>query len=447
MLTNILNAAATHLRWVGAARTSTSAVAYSLLSRVFVLTINLATGIIVARALGPEGRGAAAAISLWPVVISGLLTAGVPAALRFEVRRRVDRPTVLFSSALLISVVLGLLALVAGLFVVPLLLVKYPRSVVAFAQLMMLFAPLILVNSTLQAFYESQGDFRRSNAMMFVPPALTLVGLLILHTMHRISPYSVALLYEAPFALTTFATILQVRRFIRLPRNIAERIRSLLHYGVRAYGIDILNVLAAQIDQAMVIGLLSAGSFGLYVVAVNGSRMVSLLGMSLNTVLFPKASGLDGAGAVALVGRSARISFAITSLAGIGLVIALPVVVPIAYGGEYASIVGITRLLTFAVVIGATTSTFNQVFLATGRPEIATGLQFAGLCITVPLMYTLIPKFGLTGAAYSVDISSALRFALVMISYPIFLRHKIPRLLLTRQDILELFSRLRRVSA
>jgi O-antigen/teichoic acid export membrane protein len=197
----------------------------------------------------------------------------------------------------------------------------------------------------------------------------------------------------------------------------------------------------------MVVGLLSEASFGLYAVALSGSRVLSVAGNSLNTVLTPAASSLDPAEAVALVSRSARIVFAVTLLAALAFVAALPVLVPLAFGEQYDSIVGITRLLTIAVVFGATTGTLTQAFMATGRPEIATILQCAGLCLTIPLMLLLIPRLGLTGAAYALDISNALRFAFVLASYPLILHHRVPRIVPTRQDIRDALGRLQRLTS
>jgi len=62
---------------------------------------------------------------------------------------------------------------------------------------------------------------------------------------------------------------------------------------------------------------------------------------------------------------------------------------------------------------------------------------------TVPLMFILIPRFGLTGAAYGVIIANTIRLALIMISFPVFLQHRVPRLLVTVSDVRLLFERLR----
>jgi O-antigen/teichoic acid export membrane protein len=433
------------LRWVGAARTPASAVMHALSSRVSILIINIATGIVIARSLGPEGRGIASAISLWPFVFSGLLTLGVPAALRYQIPRQRENISELFSCAIVLSGLLGTLAFTVGFFVVPHVLSQYPPSVIIFAQIMMVFAPSMLWIEVLQAFYESRGDFKRASATFYIPPIATLILLLILQCFHRLSPFTAPLSYELPFACMAVVTIVQLRSYLRVPHDAASQMRSLVNYGVRAYGIDILSTLAGRIDQALVVGLLSSTSFGWYVVAISGSRIPGLLGLSLNTVLFPTASGLSKDRAILLVTRSARIVFLGTAIGATAFILALPIIVPLVYGAEFMPVIRLTQLLTLAVVMGSMTATFNQAFMATGRPEVATLIQCVGLFITVPLMLLFIPRFGLSGAAYAVDFSYALRLVLVTLCFPIFLHEPIPGFLPTRQDLLELFGRLRHV--
>ena len=75
------------------------------------------------------------------------------------------------------------------------------------------------------------------------------------------------------------------------------------------------------------IHFLSAASFGLYAVALNIARTLGIFATSLSTVLFPKASGLEARDAVALVGRSARLTLAVTTLAGGIFYLILPIVI------------------------------------------------------------------------------------------------------------------------
>ncbi len=432
------------LRWVGAANTSASAIAYTIISRIGVLAINVATGILIARTLGPANRGAASAVTLWPVAISALLSLGIPVALRYYVPRRPEDARELFSVALIIGTFLGFVAVVAGLLFLPHWLKNYSEPVVRFAQAMMFFAPLISVNTLVRAFLESQGEFTHSNSMVYLPTAATLVSLLVLFKFKALTAFSVPLAYEVPFSCVTVVSLYRVRRFIHVPFGFIRRSKLLLHFGSRAYGLDIISTLSAQLGQVIVIGLLSAGSFGLFTVAANASGVAALIGGSLNTVLFPKAAELETDQAIELVNRSARLIFATNIIVGTLLILAMPVLIGLTYGSQYTAVIALTQVLTCDVIFGATIGTLTQAFMATGRPGLVTVFQVVALCTTFPLMLVLIPKFGLMGVGYAALLSTALRLILVLGSYPVFLKHRIPGLLLTSQDMLDIRARVTR---
>jgi O-antigen/teichoic acid export membrane protein len=430
------------LRWLGSAATFSSAIAHTLITRIGSLILNVGMGVAVARFLGPVGRGEIGAISLWPNVMCGLLTLGVPVALRYEIRRRQDDdPSETFSAALLLGLALGVFAAAIGYFVLPRWLIHYSAQVIAFARLMILFAPQVMVYYVTQAFLEARGDFAESNRNAYVPQAITLVALCVLHWFNQLTPFSAALSYAVPSVFLTAVWLYRVRASIRWTGGLLRSGGSLLHYGLRAYGLDILSTLSAQVDQALVVGLLSATSFGLYVVALNISRTVTLLSGSLNTVLFPRASSLDSRDAIVLVARSARLIFASTVVAGLLFSAILTVAIPLAYGKAFAQDIGLARILTAEAVLAATTATLSQAFMATGRPGLVTALQACGVGTMLPLMLFFIPRYGLSGAAYALLVSTTFRLLLVLASYPLFLKHPIPRLIMDRADMRHLYGK------
>ena len=203
-----------------------------------------------------------------------------------------------------------------------------------------------------------------------------------------------------------------------------------------------MSVFSSQIGQVVVVGMLSAADFGLYSVAFNASRTLEVIGLSLNTVLFPKAAGLETSAAVRLVNRSARIVLAANLLIGSLFILMLPILIRLAFGIAYVNDTWTAQVLTFEVIIGTTVTVLCQAFMATGRPGLVTTFQICGVCTTLPLMLLFVPRCGLVGAAYALLASTIIRLILVLLSYPIFLHEQIPRVILTRHDFNEIFSKL-----
>jgi O-antigen/teichoic acid export membrane protein len=216
-------------------------------------------------------------------------------------------------------------------------------------------------------------------------------------------------------------------------------VKLILSYGVRSYGIDLLGTLALQVDQVLVISLLSPSAMGSYVVVLSLSRMLNLFQNSVVMVLFPKAAGRSAAEVVALTGRSVRLSGFITALSGIVVCMTGPTLLRMLYGKEYVAAAGALRILVIEVVLSGATFVLAQAFMALGRPGIVTILQALGLSLSIPMMLWLIPRYGIYGAAVSLLTSTVVRLLFIYIGYWIFLKLRPPSLLPAMEDLKLLF--------
>ena len=77
-------------------RGGVAATVQTVMVNVLVLGLNFGTGVITARALGPDGRGVKAAMQMWPRIMAIGLTLGLPTALLYNLRRYPERGPRLF---------------------------------------------------------------------------------------------------------------------------------------------------------------------------------------------------------------------------------------------------------------------------------------------------------------------------------------------------------------
>jgi len=416
-------------------KSGVAATLQTLVSKLLILAVNVATGIITARVLGPEGRGEQAAISMWPSLLAYSLTFGLPAALLYNLKRYPEEKTELFSASLVLGTGLSLMATIIGVVFIPLWLVKYSPEVIFYAQLLMLTAPLALLGVTFSAALEASDDFTRANQLYFFPPLCTLFALVVLALLGKLTALTSALSYMlsgVPIFIWTFVRLWRLFQ----PRwtGLAASFKRLLNFGLRSYGIDLLSTLGSQIGDVLIVGLLAPELMGLYTVAVSVSRMLSVLESSIATVLFPKAAARPVQEVVALTGRAARVSLVITLLVGLAVMVIGPFLLQLLYGSKYMGAVPVFRILIIEVVLGGATAILAQAFMALGRPSIVTILQAVGLGMSVPLMLILIPKFGLVGVGLAVLGSTTARLISVIVSYQLVLKVQPPRLLFTWDD-------------
>ena len=416
--------------------------------RILIQAVNAGTGVLTARMLQPSGRGALAAITLWSGLISGLTSLGLPSALIYQIRTFPKRAGNLLYHAVVINLVISVAATLVSLFFIPIWLHQYPLWAIRAAQWFVLVTPMLSLTSVLRGALEASGAFTQSNLAQLLLPAITLATLLGLLAVHHLDTVSAGFAYTFTAIPVLLLMIWQARTLLSsrmLPSLLTSR--TLLSYGLRSYGIDLLGTLALQVDQVLVVRFLTSADLGLYVVTLSLSRMLNVFQNSVVTVLFPRAAGREPMEALALTSRAARVSLLLTGLCAAFVAIAGPLLLRIFYGKAYARSSTSLRLLLIEVTISGCVFVLAQMFMAMGRPGTVTVLQGIGLALSIPLMLLLIPRFGINGAAISLLISTCCRFAFMYFSFPGVLKLPLPDLLPRREDLSMLLGAVRRQRA
>jgi Membrane protein involved in the export of O-antigen and teichoic acid len=411
-------------------------VVQAVASKVGILGLQAGTGILTARMLKPEGRGELAAMILWPLFIASLTTLGVPSALIYHLRHHPERKANLVTNAFIMSATMGTIAAIVTALILPLWLHQYSRTIVRFAEIFLITVPLCSVTLAGRAALEAEHDFSGSNAIQILTPFSTLVVLIGLLIFHRLDAYTAAVAYIIA-ALPSFW--LMVRRIrnagVEVGRVSVEIGKQLLSYGVRSYGVDLLGTLALQVDQVLVVSLLSAGAMGSYVVVLSLSRMLNVFQTSVVMVLFPKAAGHSKDAVLAMTGRAVRISGLATAACGLIVCTAGPALLGLLYGAEYVTATGALRILVLEATLSGVVFVLAQAFMALNHPGVVTILQALGLSLSIPLMIWLIPKYGIYGAAVALLTSTVARLLFVSVGFRIFLKTAAPSLWPEWRDI------------
>jgi O-antigen/teichoic acid export membrane protein len=397
---------------------------------------------MTARILGPAGRGESAAIGLWPQFLALVMSLGLPTALLYNLKRYPEDQPSSVLAALLLGTGLGILATGVGSLLLPLWLAQYSPAIIQAGQWLMIAAPVVLLMEIFRAFLEAREEFNAANQLRYLPSLCTLFILCGLAFSGRMTPFTAALAYWLPGIPILLWMFTYLRQFFKSsPQGIQFNLnelgtayKRLLSYGVRCYGVDLLTTLSLQVDQALVVNLLTPASMGMYIVALSLSRILSVFQASIITVLLPKAAARSASEVVLLTGQAMRISTALALLAGIVLMMAGPMLLGLLYGSEYLGAVPVFRVLMIEVILSGATMVLAQTFMALGKPGIVTILQSVGLGLSIPMMLILIPMYGLVGASFALLGSTIARLIFVLACYPLLLKVDPPHLFLTKED-------------
>lgn len=403
---------------------------------IFVYALSVGTGVIMARLLGPTGRGELSAMMLWPALAAGLFTVGLRPALTYSLAARRGEPPCLILVGLLLTFCAGLIAAGCGALIVPIWLQGYPPDVITFAQWAMLIAPVILLLRSAKGILQARGQYGFYNRNHYVPPLIALSALGALAFFGVLNPFTAAMAILSPPLPLLIANLVWIMRTERPRfREPAHSLRELLSYGLRSWGKDVVGTLATEVDRAVLIGLVSPAALGLYVVAKHLARPTEALSNAVVTVLFPEASRVENKNAVRLVARAARISTAVSCALVLPLALAAPPLLELLYGQEFGAATAPFRILLIDAVLLGFSSILMQAFMSSGRPGVVTGLLVLGLVVNVIGMLVLVPAFGLPGAALAVLISTIVRLAFLLLCFPLVLQVSPPSPLPRAKDV------------
>lgn len=403
---------------------------------ILVFVLNIGTGVITARLLGPGGRGELSAMMLWPALAAGIFTLGLRPALTYALAAERGQSPCLILVALLLTLGTGLVAAACGAMVLPFWLAEYPPRLVTFAQWAMLTVPVTLLLGSAKGVLQARGRFGLYNRNHYVPPVISLVLLGALAASGSLDPITAAMAILAPPLPLLVVNLVWIVRAER-PRlcEPARSARELLSYGLRSWGKDVVGTLAKEVDRAVLIALVSPAALGLYVVAKHLARPMVALSSAVVAVLFPEASRVETKDAVRLLGRAARLNLAVACGLVLPLAFAAPPLLQLLYGEAFAASAGPFRILLIDAALMGFSSILMQAFMGAGRPGVVTALLVMGLVMNVIGMLILVPAFGLIGAASAVLLSTIVRLGCLLLCFPRLLQVSPPRLLLRGKDL------------
>lgn len=405
---------------------------------VFVTLLGLVTAPLLARALGPDGRGTLAAILVPLTLALALADLGLPTyASRMAARGEpVDR---LIGSAGALLLVLGLLTC---LLATPLAAFLAAGRPVVFTYLLagLLVMPVSLLASLLVSIGVGLERWRAVIASRVAFFGLNAAIVIFLYAADRLTVATAASTAIVSATLATLAPMLPLLRTAGRPRFRREVARDALRFGVRVWIGAVTALAVARIDQILMIRLVEPAELGLYVVAVSWAALSGTVTAALGPTLLPRAARGD----VDLPARALRVMLAVVLLVNLFLAAVAPFFIPLLFTSSFEASVKMAWILLAASVPAQGVGILSAVLTAAGRPGRVAIAQFLTLGVTAASLALVLPFFGGVGAAVVALVSSSTTFAfLVYVATRHFGGSGRDFLLIRREDIAWALSLLR----
>ncbi|MDP2710952.1 MAG: oligosaccharide flippase family protein [Solirubrobacteraceae bacterium] len=362
------------------------------------------SGIVTARALGPEGKGVVAGVMAWPQLSAWVLLLGLGTATSLRVAETRDGSvSEALGNTVVYCLTVGVLGTVVGYAVLPGALEHLGPDARATAHLALLAIPISMFTEVLAGICLGLGRVRRYNTARVVGGLTVLVASLALVIADSATPQTVVLatMSGGLVGATIAAGGLPWRR---IGVSLAK-LRRDLAYGLRVFLTSMLNLINVRLDILLMTAFVSGSEIGYYTIANNAMLPITVVGTTMATLIMPAIgrARADRAGEASedgsLIRRTAARYGLLMLIVAAVVAAAAPFALPFVFGQAFEPAVVLVWILLPGFVLRGYAHIVDAGLIGMRRPWVGNLAQGAGVLITAAMLPFLLPKYGAQGAA------------------------------------------------
>jgi O-antigen/teichoic acid export membrane protein len=397
-------------------------IAITFSSQILIFAFGFIASIILARALGPTGKGIYVLIILIPTVMLKLGSLGIEAANVYFTGSKQYEIKDIISNSLISALFLGL----------TLMLLFWGVSYLNIFQnflnsnqidsvllwLVVLTVPFSLMFGFLSSIILGKEEIVKYNKINIFHNIIRVIAIIIFLVILKQGILGAVVSHVLAVIGGTLFVILLIRKIGKVTFCYNQRLfKDSTVYGLKAYFGNIIQFLNYRLDMFLVAIFLDPAAVGFYSIAVGIAETFWMLPGAIATVLFPRISSLDSTEANNLTPGIARHTFFIIFVFSLILALLAKPLIKILFGSPFLpSVMPLLILLPGIIALGGA-KTLTADLAGRGKPQFGTYASFVSLAVNIPLNLWLIPKWGISGAAFSSSIAYIVATLVVIIAF------------------------------
>lgn len=385
---------------------------------VAISICGMLTGVLVARLLGPDGRGELAAAVIWPSLINGIVGFGQGQSVTyFSGKLREDAGRVM-GTALVIGLFQGLLGYLIGWLLIPIVLSAQNSSVIDMSRWYLLIV-LVGIGISYSTFVlQGSARFLAWNISRIIGSVCYLAVIATYWLLDIHEPM------EVIWAMIATSLLPPVVGVVWLLRSEAVRFRSdlvrpLLDYGGRSWLASIPAMMNARLDQLIMSLFIAPTALGYYAIAVVWAGITLPVSSAIANTAFAHVVGAStDRDSHPIAVRAFRYGLFANLIAAGALGISTPLLLPVLFGSQFMPSVVPAIVLVVASVPSGMNYILSDSLRGLNRPLEPAIAEGVGLLMTGLGLAILLPILGIVGAA----IASLLSYFTTFVVLVIFLK-------------------------
>lgn len=389
------------------------------LTQSLMLPLIIASSILIARYLGPEGKGILALIFLIAAILKLFGGIGMEFANVYFTSKNRSRLDEMFSNNIFIwfisSAILIILALFSRDFVMNNLLPNLDPTTFNFA---IIIFPFLMWLGFCRALFQGLEKFTQLNLLKLTEPVTKLGAVVTFVLVLRMGIEGGILALTSSYLLPAVIALILILQYSkpRFPIN-KSLLSKNIKYGIKAQAGLLFQFFNYRFDMFLVNYFLDIKAVGFYSVSVTIAELLWYVPNSISLTLFPKVSSKDKKSANEFTSRVCRTSIAIMLIVALLLGILGSILIPVLYGNRFSvSILPLQILLPGVIMLGLVKMLTGHL-QGRGRPHYGSIVTFCSFTLTFVLDFLLIPRMGIIGAALATTFAYSFSFILILLFF------------------------------
>jgi len=416
----------------------------TLLTRILNLIVGLATSVIIARLLGPEGKGIYSMAILLPTLITTFTNIGIAPATVYYIGRGKYSCREILGNNVVLSLVIGAVSIVIGLIVVFFFQDIAFSGVARFYLLLALaLIPVNLFVSYLRYVFLGMQRIPEFNLISILQVVLMLVLVAVALWGFNAGIAGVIGARIATFLLLSILLFFWLQRAtggISFKPNLAY-LRDASTYGLKAHMSNILAFLNYRLNMFLVNGFLDPLAVGFYSIAMTIAEQLWLISQAASTVLFPRvASERDERVRKEFTPIVSRNVLLITSLGAAAAFFLSRWIVVFLYSADYLPAARPLQILLPGIVALSASRVLANDIAGRGRPMLNSYLSAITVAVNIGLNILWIPRFGINGSAWATTAAYSIQFLGRLLVYSKLSGNSVAQIIFVQQSDWKLYQ-------
>ncbi|MFH0896202.1 MAG: flippase [Bacteroidota bacterium] len=394
-------------------------------SNLVTLAIGFITGVILSRVLGPEGRGAYAAVLIIPGLFASFALLGTRQSAIYFVGKKLFEDEKIVASIL---VSLFLSTLIGGS--LSLIFYLYSDKII-YEPLLITLAILIIPTRLLiiyaGGFFLGKEKYKISNLLKILPAFLNLVFICLFLLVLKLDVAGALMAMLAGNLLIDIFALKKISKVCPIKFRLFPEVQKKMILMGMLYAISVFILqLNYRIDILLLERMSTIEQIGFYTLAVGLGQLLWQIPSAMGTVVRTRTANAEDQSTLNnSMDQVLRISL-ITGLCGtVAIYFLTPYFLPLIYGENFTDSVPMVQAILPGMFLMILFKICNNRIAGMGKPLVTLFAFIPALILNIILNFLWIPEYGGMGAAWASCASYSLGGIVILAAYSVITRHPV----------------------